>query len=50
MFEHVKFDFGYTHIFVDDTSIRHVDAFGHMTRGEYEASVDLYSVQMTLTF
>lgn len=45
-----KIDIGYTHLFVDDTKIDNVDAFGHTLKGEYEADVNIYSVQFTYNF
>ncbi len=49
--ENTKLDFGYAHLFVDDTKIENTDAsFGHTVKGEYEATVDIYSLQVTYNF
>ncbi len=45
-----KFDFGYSHLFVDDTPIDHTDDNGYSIRGVYEASVDIVSAQLTWNF
>jgi long-chain fatty acid transport protein len=43
-------DLGYAHLFVDDTPIDHTDQNGYALRGVYEAHVDIFSVQATMTF
>ena len=45
-----KVDFGYSHLFVDDTPIDHTDDNGYSIRGVYEASVDIFSAQLTWNF
>ncbi len=49
--DNAKLDFGYSHLFVDDTKIENTDAsFGHTVKGEYEADVNIYSLQVTYNF
>jgi len=48
-------DLGYAHLFVNDTSINQTrtqfnSTFTTTVRGDYEASVDLFSLQLTYTF
>ncbi len=44
-------DVGYSHLFVSDTDINNTDAsFGHVLTGEYDADVDILSVQGTFKF
>ncbi len=51
IFDRTKLDFGYSHLFVDDTDIQNTDAsFGHTVKGEYDASVNIYSLQVTYNF
>ena len=49
--DRTKIDFAYTHIFVDDTKMENTDeSFGSTLKGEYEADVNLYSMQVTFNF
>lgn len=43
-------DVGYSHLFVGNTKINNTDAFGHTLTGEYDADVDILSVQGTFKF
>ncbi len=45
-----RIDVGYSHLFVGDTEINNTDAFNHTLVGEYEADVDILSVQGTFKF
>jgi len=54
--KNISFDFGYAHLFIDDTDINSTDAYSsvsaplveglHRITGEYEASVDIISAQV----
>jgi len=54
----LSFDFGYAHLFIDDTRINSTDAYSsaaaplveglHRITGEYDASVDIISAQVNL--
>ncbi len=56
----LSFDFGYAHLFIDDTNINSTDAYSslaaplveglHRITGEYDASVDIISVQANWKF
>jgi long-chain fatty acid transport protein len=46
----LNLDVGYTHLFLDDTLIDHVDERGNAVRGVYESSVDILSAQVNYTF
>ena len=48
--DNARLDFGYSHLFVDDTPIDHTDDNGYALRGVYEASVDIVSAQLTWNF
>jgi len=48
--EKTTIDVGYSHLFVDDVKINNTDGFGHTLIGEYEADVDILSVQGTFKF
>lgn len=43
-------DVGYAHLIVDDADINNTNATGHTLVGEYEAGVDILSVQATWKF
>ena len=43
-------DVGYSHLFIDDVPINNADATGAILSGEYEASVDILSVQWNKSF
>jgi len=43
-------DVGYSHLFVSDTQINNTDAFGHTLTGEYDADVNILSVQGNFMF
>jgi len=43
-------DVGYSHLFVSDTEINNTDAFGHTLTGEYDADVNILSVQGNFKF
>ncbi len=46
----IHLDFGYSHLFVDDTPIDHTDENGYALRGIYTADVDIFSSQLTWNF
>lgn len=46
----MSFDFGYAHLFVDDTRINHSSASAGNITGEYDSSVDILSAQINWTF
>ncbi len=46
----LSLDFGYAHLFVDDTPINHTDDNGYALRGVYENSVDILSAQLNWQF
>ena len=56
--KNLSFDFGYAHLFIDDTDINSEDAIispapgvaNHNLNGEYEASVDIVSAQLNWAF
>ena len=49
--ESFGFDVGYAHLFVSDASINNTDAsFGHTLKGDYDASVDIFSAQFNWKF
>ena len=49
--ENTSIDIGYSHLFVDDTEINNTDeSFKHVLTGEYEADVDILSVQGNFKF
>ncbi len=53
--EMIGMDLGYSHIFVDTTPIENIyessqEALNHTLKGEFEASVDIFSAQLTLKF
>ncbi len=43
-------DFGYSHLFVDDTPIENTDANGYTVSGVYEADIDIISTQLNWKF
>lgn len=43
-------DVGYSHLFVSKTEINNTDAFGHTLTGEYDADVNILSVQGNFKF
>ncbi len=43
-------DFGYSHLFVAGADIDHTDSNGYTIRGEFDASVDIFSTQINWTF
>ena len=43
-------DVGYSHLFIDDVAIANADGTGAILSGEYEASVDILSVQWNKKF
>ncbi len=43
-------DFGYAHLFVDDTPINHTDQNGYALRGVYKNRVDILSAQLNWQF
>jgi len=43
-------DVGFSHLFVSDTEINNVDAFGHTLTGKYDADVNILSVQGNFKF
>jgi long-chain fatty acid transport protein len=55
----LTFDFGYTHLFVDDPELNTTDAYDpttgqtsgfHKVKGNYDAAVDMFSVQVNWKF
>ena len=55
----LSFDFGYAHLFVDDPKINSSDAYDpttgqttgfHKVKGNYDASVDIFSAQVNWRF
>ena len=48
--DHITIDTGYTHIFLSDPEINETDDNGYTLIGDYEASVDILSVQMRWLF
>jgi long-chain fatty acid transport protein len=56
--DHLSFDLGYTHLFVDDPEIDYVSNFPNtphagdssLLRGQYDASVDIISAQVNVAF
>ena len=48
--EKIHLDFGYAHLFVDDTPADHTDGNGYTLRGVYEADVNIYSAQLNWNF
>jgi len=48
--DNMMIDAGYTHIFLSDPKINEVDDNGYTLTGDYEASVDILSVQMRWLF
>ncbi|MDH5515938.1 MAG: outer membrane protein transport protein [Gammaproteobacteria bacterium] len=58
--KNISLDFGYAHLFIDDTDINSTDAYSslaaplvegpHLIDGEYEASVDIISAQVNWKF
>jgi long-chain fatty acid transport protein len=59
--KNLSFDFGYAHLFIDDTDINSTDGYStalpvpsveglHRITGEYEASVDIISAQVNWKF
>ena len=53
--EMIGMDLGYAHLFVDDTPIENEyessqPALNHTLKGEFDASVDIFSAQLTLKF
>lgn len=47
----MSIDVGYSHLFVGDTNMNNTDAsFGHTVTGEYDAEVDIFSVQGNFKF
>jgi long-chain fatty acid transport protein len=50
VFDSLWLDLGYAHLFVDDTPIDHTDQNGYALRGIYQADVDIFSLQATMTF
>jgi len=48
--ENLTIDAGYTHIFLSDPKINEVDHSGYTLSGDYEASVDILSVQARWMF
>lgn len=49
---HIALDFGYSHLFIDDTEIRSTQGSpeGTLLKGSYESSVDILSGQLVYTF
>lgn len=45
-----RIDVGYSHLFISDPSIQHVDSQGHTLSGTYDNSVDILSAQFSLSF
>ncbi len=44
-------DFGYAHLFIDDTPLDHTDeSTGYATRGEYKSNVNIFSAQLNWHF
>lgn len=43
-------DFGYSHLFLDETPIDNTDEAGYAVRGLYDSSVDIISAQVNYTF
>jgi long-chain fatty acid transport protein len=48
--EHIDLDFGFSHLFVADTPIDHINENGYGIRGVYEADVNILSSQLTWKF
>ena len=46
----ITIDTGYTHIFLSDPKINEIDENGYQLKGDYEASVDILSVQVRMLF
>lgn len=47
----MSLDFGFAHLFVEETPIDHTDeSLGHTTRGTYDADVNILSAQLNWTF
>jgi len=48
--KHLNLDFGYTHLFLDETPIDNPGENGYAVRGLYDTSVDIFSAQANYTF
>lgn len=46
----IDLDFGYAHLFIDDTPIDHTDENGYTLSGIYESDVDILSAQLNWKF
>jgi long-chain fatty acid transport protein len=46
----MSLDFGYSHLFLDETPIDNTDESGYAVRGLYDSSVDIVSAQFNYTF
>jgi long-chain fatty acid transport protein len=46
----LKADFGYSHLFVDDSSIRRLGSQSDTLNGSYESDADIFSVQVNYKF
>jgi len=46
----LKLDFGYSHLFLDETAIDNPGETGYSVRGVYDTSVDIVSAQVNYTF
>jgi len=45
-----SFDFGYSHLFLDETAIDNTDEAGYTVKGLYDTSVNIYSAQVNYNF
>ena len=50
MNKHLNFDFGYTHLLIDETAIDNTDDAGYSIRGLYKNNIDILSAQANYTF
>ncbi len=50
MNKHMTLDFGYSHLFLDETPIDNPGETGYSVRGLYNSSVDILSAQVNYTF
>jgi len=48
--EEIHFDFGYAHLFLDDSAADHTDHNGYSFRGEYQANLNIVSAQLNWNF
>ncbi len=46
----VKLDFGYSHLFLDETPINNTDESGYSVKGLYDSNVNIFSAQVNYNF